>query len=66
MGLAYCKYPASKHKKSANKRIKLLSTLILGSEVTHYPHYISLMQVLGRLVPISSKKIAYVLGGLWM
>ncbi len=66
MDSAYCKFPASKHKKSPNKRVKLLSTLISGSRVTHYPHYIFLMQVLGRLVPISGKISTYVPGWLWM
>jgi hypothetical protein len=64
MDSAYCKFPASKHKKSPNKRAKLLSMLISGSRVTQYPHYISLMQVLGRLVPISDKIPAYVPGWL--
>jgi hypothetical protein len=66
MGSAYWTYQASKHKKSPKKRVKLLSTLISGSKVTHYPHYISLVQVLGRSVPISGKIYAYVPSWLWM
>jgi hypothetical protein len=55
--------PSFKTQKVPQQESKTISTLISGSKVTHYPHYISLMQVLGRSVPISGKIYAYVPSG---